>query len=198
MKPALTDILPLLNANCSDVLKAALLHAYFPDMPKLNPMWLKNPTGEVEAAFSVLKSAQGPATRTAELEAAILADHAKVSDIREAKHVDPTMTRLVQENTTARPIGEMPKEIRFEDVEPGDLVKQASLLPAVSEPLPVDTEMLSVEEAAPKFGYTEASMAAKLRKAGVKGVTKPGHRRTLFYPLPVLQAHCGVKGKHHA
>lgn len=184
MKPSLSDVLPLLNANCGDVLKAALLHEFFPTLPKINPMWLKMPTGEVEAAFNAMKSTMPPDSPAE----AVLAEFKRdaVKDVRETKFVDPQISKLVNKSTTARTLGEMPAGIRFDDAAPVEENAQRCR----SEIL------ISLEEAAAKFSYGYAGLAARLRAAGIKGEKQDGRGRTLFFKLSEVEAECAKKGSH--
>ncbi|TAV00332.1 hypothetical protein [Rhizobium ruizarguesonis] len=120
MKSSLSDVLPLLNANCGDVLKVALLHEFFPTLPKINPMWLKAPTGNIEAAFSALQAAKEPVTRadvvlTEFKQDAVRQAPRPVKEDRESKFIDPKIQAIVRENTTARTLADMPAGIRFDD-----------------------------------------------------------------------------------
>ena len=189
MKPSLTDVLPLLNANCGDVLKAALLHEFFPSLPKINPMWLKAPTGEVEAAFAALKSSKSAETRADAILAEVRADHAKIEDRQVPRVVDPQVAKLVLDNSTAKTLAEMPTAIRFSDVDITDVAKPSKL--AIEA-----TQTITAEAAAKKFGYSYVGLLNRLRMAGVEGERLPGQGRTKHYPLKQVEAACGAKGKH--
>lgn len=192
MKPSLTDVLPLLNANCGDVLKAVLLSEFFPELPKINPLYLKAPTGEVEAAFAAFKAAQSAAGEADELLAAVKADHATIADKRDERFIDRTVQALIVANSTARPVGEMPTSIRFEDVTTGELT---------IAPKPTENALgalITVEEDLMAFPYSYVGLLNRLKALGIDGVRIPGKGLTKFYPRDRVVAACSVKGKHLA
>lgn len=191
MKPSLSDVLPLLNANCSDVLKAALLHEFFPTLPKINPMWLKAPTGEVEAAFAVLKSTQAERTKADDLLSAVTADHARLDERQPVRMTDPQVERLVRENTTAKTVSSMPAGIRFDDVSPEEL----SVVTKPDEQ-PRTEDLITAEEAATEFSYSYAGLLNRLNQAGIEGMRISGKGRTKFYSRSRVAEVCGSKGKH--
>lgn len=187
MKPNLSDVLPLLNASCGDVLKAALLHEFFPTLPKINPMWLKCPTGEVEAAFAAFKTSTAPVSQADQLKAEVLADHAKIEDVKEVRFIDPTIQKLVRENTTAKPVAVMPRDIRFDDVPVG-----------AREPVVADIEvpLITLEEAAKEFGYSYGGMVLRLKNAGLDGVRVQGKGKAKFFSRAKVEELCASKGRH--
>lgn len=193
MNPPLDQILPLLNAQCGDVLKAALLHIYFPDMPKLNPLWLKSPTGDVEAAFAAMKRAVEPPSKSDELLAAFKADHVPIEDKNSLRPVDPVVQKLIEASSTAKTVKQMPEGIRFDDVESSDPpAKPHAVKPEVS----VDGEFITLEAAMSEFNYSYAGISLRLKNAGIEGVRRPGEGRAKYFPRNRVAEVCGAKGKH--
>lgn len=193
VNPSLSDVLPLLNANCGDVLKVTLLGVYFPDLPKINPMWLKAPTGELEAAFAAMKAAR-PHEAPAEQK---LGEFKKdcVADKAETRFVDPKIAELVRQNSTAKPVAAMPAGIRFDDVQ---IDASAVPLPLSVEtaPAPTVSDLICLEAATEKFGYSYVGLANRLRKAGIMGKRVPGEGKKLFFDLAAVTAECEAKGSH--
>jgi len=68
-----------------------------------------------------------------------------VKDVREVKHVDPHIQKLVSLNTTARTVADMPSGFRFEDVDQTATVAEPKTANGVLSTL------ITVEEAATRF-----------------------------------------------
>jgi hypothetical protein len=56
--------------------------------------------------------------------------------------------------------------------------------------------MITLEEAATKFGYSYAGLLNRLKASGIKGSTVKGRGRALFFQLSELSAVCANKGRH--
>lgn len=178
--------MPLLNANCGDMLKAAILEHLF-EFPKINPIWLSKPSGDAEKAFSVAKQvvpAENPAERA-------LAEFKRdIVDTPDKRHLDPQIQNLVKASTTAKIIGEMPASLRFEDKDDEPL---SAPPPATSVQ---KAELISLAEAAVRFSYSPIGLSQRLKRQGVAGQTQPGSGRTLFFSLEEVERACANKGSH--